>query len=73
MKKILAFVAIIAVLSISTVAFARSYGAQFVQGTLFGYTDKNKSEVYKISDTSTGATCYILYFGTSGADMECVK
>lgn len=69
MKNIIIVALIIAGLAVSTGAFAATYGKQIIQGTLVGFTTKNDTEIYKWTDGK--ATCYIAYFGTSGAVMDC--
>lgn len=53
----------------STGVLAATYGKQIIRGTLVGYTDKSDTEIYKWTDGA--ATCYIMYFGKSGAAIDC--
>jgi len=41
--------------------------------TLFAEPLKLNSSIYKATDPANGATCYVMYFGESGAALDCVK
>ncbi len=76
MKKIMVGVflaVIIAGLGVST-AFAATYGKQFPRGVMVGVVEGDTQvAVYRVTDSTNGATCYVSIFGKSGSALSCVK